>query len=86
MTKYYIEPILNRDKDIVGVTEIKATNSRSKSALDGKTEIDMNGIDFSDYAKNPKDYYVSGNTLHKVDRVAQLALWGAHDRHSNKRV
>lgn len=73
MTKYYIEPTKNRDDEIIGFSTIKETKSRSKSFLDGKIEVDMNGIDYKDYDANPKDYYLSGNVLHKIDKVAQLA-------------
>ena len=72
MATYYIEPILTRDNEVVGFSEIKETSSRSKSILAGKIKIDMNGIEYNDYIANVKDYYLSGSTLYKIDKIAQM--------------
>lgn len=63
---YYVEKLKNKYKETIGLSEIKY--SKSKLSNDNIIEIDMNNVNFKDYRKNIKSYYLSGNKLVRVSK------------------
>lgn len=64
---FYIEEVLNRENQMIGYTTVKSV--KYKKDLPAKAIlIDLGDIKYDDYLSNPKEYYVSGNTLKQIER------------------
>lgn len=67
MTLYYVEQLKNNKNQTIGFSEIKQAKERT-SVPEDAIEVNMNGIKYEDFVKNPKNYYLSGTKLVEIKR------------------
>ena len=68
MTIYYAKQIENRNGQVIGFSEVIKDDKKTR-APKGTIRVNMNSIDFDTYCASPKQFYLSGNTLKKIERL-----------------
>lgn len=64
---FYIQQLKNNKRQIIGYSNIKKCEKSKDIPKDG-IKLNMNNSQYDEFIKNPKDFYLSGNTLVKLER------------------
>lgn len=70
MTIYYMQEKLSHSGQILGFSSI-IEDKRKTRVPKGAIKIDLNNINYDEYTKCPKNFYISGNTLMRVVKPEQ---------------
>ena len=67
MTIYYMKEIKSKSGQTIGFSKIEKDTKKTK-APKGTIKVDMNSINFDEYQRNPKRFYLSGMTLMRLEQ------------------